>query len=349
MIVYRKGTPLRIRRAAWPSPPWWCATVISPYAAKRATPIAVDFVELRATQAAKLDSGVAEDVASELERSELRTPIAPPALIDAAEFSEVVFRRGAEALRYCSDHRLPSTYLTSVRGALAPADASLTTIVIGVWPLEFHRLDALCEAAAAQPAAWGLAIPVIFPVTTDLTALAEIVATARRHGAHFVAAVPLEIDQGTKGELARSLSGEDDEELYDTLFHADLESIHTATERHVAALAHEAGLADFVLPPRWEERSNWNAAILLTLVATRMLAMEYEVELAGTLARSARLIAALDKPLERVAEAASLSIIEALDEVSVDILTEWIESGRSSFVERIHERWRLRRDYDRSE
>ena len=24
-------------------------------------------------------------------------------------------------------------------------------------------------------------------------------------------------------------------------------------------------MADFIVPPRWEERSNWNAAVLLTL------------------------------------------------------------------------------------
>lgn len=344
MIIYRKGAPLRIRRTPAPAPPWWCATLIAPYTARRSTPIAVDFIELRATHAERLECVVSDDVAGELERSEIRNPIAGPVLIEAVEVSEVVFHRGLDALQYCSDRAVASLFLTSVRGAIPPVASSSMT-VIGAWPLEFHRLDNLCAEAAAQGARWGLAVPVIYPVTTNLMALSELVSLASRHGATFVAALPLEVEQSAKGALARSLSLDDDEESYATLFHTDLESIHTATERHIAALAHEAGLLDFVVPPRWEERSNWNAAIVLMLAASRMLAMEYEVELAGTLARSARLVAGLDKPIARVAEAASLAIIEALDEVSVDILTEWLESGRSSFAERINERWRLRRDY----
>src|SRR5207245_465099 len=120
--------------------------------------------------------------------------------------------------------------------------------------------------------------------------------------------------------------------------------ISIATERHIAALADEINVADFIVPPRWEERSNWNAGILLMLAATRMIAMKHDVELASRIARSARVVAQLDKPIERIAAAASLSIIEALDEVSVDVLTDWLESGRSAFVDHIDKQWRLRRD-----
>ena len=102
--------------------------------------------------------------------------------------------------------------------------------------------------------------------------------------------------------------------------------------------------SDFITPPRWEQKSNWNAAVLLTLIAGRMIAMDHDVELAGTIARSARVVADLDKPIERIAEAASLSIVESLDEASVDILSEWLESGRATFAERVNREWRLRRD-----
>jgi hypothetical protein len=103
-------------------------------------------------------------------------------------------------------------------------------------------------------------------------------------------------------------------------------------------------MADFIAPPRWEERTNWNAAVLLTLTATRMLAMASDIELAGTIARSARLVASLEKPLERIAEAASLGIVEGLDEASADILSDWLAGARSPFVERVNREWRLRRD-----
>ena len=84
--------------------------------------------------------------------------------------------------------------------------------------------------------------------------------------------------------------------------------------------------------------------MLLTLAATRMLAMKLDVETAGKIARSARLVAQLDKPVERIGAAASLSIVEGLDRVSVEALTEWLERGDSSFVEHINKQWRLRRD-----
>ena len=84
--------------------------------------------------------------------------------------------------------------------------------------------------------------------------------------------------------------------------------------------------------------------MLLTLAASRMLAMKREVETAWRIVRSARAVVQLEKPIERVAEAASLSIIDSLDPISVEALTEWVESGRSSFVDHINKQWRLRRD-----
>jgi hypothetical protein len=119
--------------------------------------------------------------------------------------------------------------------------------------------------------------------------------------------------------------------------------VQLATERHIAALAHERDMADFIVPPRWEERSNWNAAVLLTLAASRMIAMELDLDLAGMIARSARAVAELDKPLARVAEAASLSIIETLDDVSRDVLNEWLAGSEPSFVQHVNEQWRLSR------
>ena len=50
MILYRKGASLRVRRAAAPAAPFWCATTIAPYAAKRAAPIAIDYLTLLETQ-----------------------------------------------------------------------------------------------------------------------------------------------------------------------------------------------------------------------------------------------------------------------------------------------------------
>jgi hypothetical protein len=76
-----------------------------------------------------------------------------------------------------------------------------------------------------------------------------------------------------------------------------------------------------------------------------MMAMELDLDLAGTLARSARAIAALDKPLTRIAAAANLSIISTLDDTSAEMLTEWLATGSAEFVEYVDRLWRVRRDY----
>jgi len=304
-----------VRRLAAPEPPFWAATTVSPYSSRRTTPIAIDYLTLRATAGERLDVTVCE-------RIELPPRIDGPVLIEATGTAETVFRRGEEIANLAGDPIL----LTDVVPERLPAEAIL----------------ALTNSAAFEAASgyrWGAVIPVMYPVTTKLDVLNELAASARKHGARFLAAVSIELDATAKHALGT------DDETYEMLFHADLEPIHTATERHIAALAAKHGMADFIIPPHWEQRSNWNGAIVLTLAASRMIAMDYEPELAGTLARSARIVAELDKPLERIAEAASLSIVEALDEVSVDILTEWLESGSAAFVRKIDEMWRLRRDH----
>jgi hypothetical protein len=298
VILYRKTPQLRIRRVAAPEPPYWAATTIAPYGSRRAIPLAIDYLDLRATAVEKLEVTVCD-------RIDLPSRLDAPVLIDATGNAEVVFGRGAEI-----SAAIPESML------MTSGDIP-NTVRIGS----------------------GIAIPVIYPLTTNLEMLNKIAAKAKEHGASFLASFAIELDATAKHALAT------DDESYELLFHGDLDPIHTATERHIAALAAEHGLADFILPPNWAERSNWNAAIVLTLIASRMIAMEHDLELAGMLARSARIIAELDKPIARIAEAASLSIVEALDDASVDILTEWVETGTSVFGQKIDEMWRLRRDH----
>ncbi|MGZ5493893.1 MAG: hypothetical protein ACXW3E_10640, partial [Thermoanaerobaculia bacterium] len=96
MIVYRKSTPLRTRRASAPEPPFWCATSVSPYSARRAAPVAIDYIDLRASSSDRIEVTVCESVAGELERVRLVAPI----FIEASEFAEAIFRRGEEALDF---------------------------------------------------------------------------------------------------------------------------------------------------------------------------------------------------------------------------------------------------------
>ena len=373
MIIYRKTSHLRLQRVPIPEPPYWAATIIAPYSPRRAEPIAIDYLDLQATRAERFEVAVCDDVRDELERAAERGRVREPVLIDAAESAEVVFRRGQEALEFCAENDSAAIHLVSSRGALPqnvgrvlnPSDGlnpfgevlnspgrvenspHMATVAIAPWPLEFDRVQALFDEARARQLRWGVVVPVMYPVTTNLTALAQLAEAA--HGATFFAALPIEVDAAARKAIAESVGAQptpadDRDESYEMLFHADLEPIHVATERHIAALAAEIGSEDFIVPPRWDRRTNWNASVLLTLAASRMLAMKRDVETAWRIVRSARAVVQLEKPIERVAEAAHLSIIESLDPISVEALTEWIETGRSSFVDHIAKQWRLRRD-----
>lgn len=342
MIVYRKTGHLRLQRVPIPEPPYWAATVVAPYSARRATPIAIDYLDLQATRGDRFEVAVCENVRDAMERAAGRTPLREPVLVDGAEFVEVVFRRAEEALEVCAEHDRAAIHLVSARGAMPRHPPEGATIAVAAWPLELDRLQTLFDEARERRLRWGVAVPVMYPVTTDLVALAQLAEAA--HGASFFAALPIELDATARKAIAESISVSRDDESYEILFHADLEPLNVATERHIAALAAELGAEDFIVPPRWERRTNWNASVLLTLAASRMLAMKQEVETAWRIVRSARAVVTLEKPIARVAEAASLSIIESLDPISVEALTEWIETGRSSFVEHINKQWRLRRD-----
>lgn len=330
MILYRKAPQLRVRRAAAPEPPFWAVTSVAPYGARRATPVAIDYLSLRASGAERLEVTVCDRVRDELDRARA---IDGPVLIDAAGPAELVFRRGEEARLWCEEQGVTSSTLVSSPGSL-PARGD---IVIAAWPPDPEVF------AEAQGRRWGVAVPVIFPVTTELDLLERLADAAQKYGAAFFAAVAIEVEPTAKQAMAQSrgLTAEDD--LYAMLFHADVSPLHLATERHIAALAHERGMAGFILPPGWDQRSNWNASVLLTLTATRMIAMELDLDLAGTIARSARTVAELDKPLTRIAEAASLSIVGGVDETSASALTSWIAGEPAPFVEWVDEQWRMRR------
>jgi hypothetical protein len=338
VILYRKASPLRIRRAVTPEPPFWAATTLAPYGARRTTPIAIDYQSLRASGAERVEVTVADHVRDELERAR---NISAPLFIDAAESCEIVFRRGEEALAWCEDEQRAALFLTSTRGAVPSRVYEHATIVIAAWPIELALLADRFEAARGNT--WGVAVPIVYPHTTEVGALEALADVARDAGASFFAALPIDVEPTAKQSIAQTMNLGSDDDRYALLFHAPLEPLHLATERHVAALASERGLADFILPPQWPERTNWNAAVLLTLIASRMIAMELDLDAAGQIARSARVIAELDKSLALIAETARLSIIGGLDETSTEMLEQWMHGDEPPFMTFVNEQWRLRR------
>ena len=322
-----------------PEPPFWAGKVIAPYSSRRATPLAIDYIGGTVTAAERLEVQVCDDVTAMLDRE---APWSGPALVDAAEMAEAIFGRGDDATRWCLRNAQPVIQLISSRGSVGQMAAN-ASVVLSAWPPSPRLLEPLFEGLADGSRNWGLLVPVIYPATTALPLIEQLVQTARSAGARFVASTGFQCDAAARRWISQ-MSDEPDE-VFDALFHRDLEPLLTATERHIAALAHERGMFDFITPPDWPAPTNWNAAVELTRIATRMLAMEEQAELAGEIARSARIIAGLEKPITRIAEAASLSIIEGLNGRAIDVLTHWLQGATAPFASEIEERWRLRRNY----
>src|SRR5206468_1280841 len=190
LIIYRKAQQLRMQRSAIPAPPFWAATTIAPYGPRRAAPVAIDYVELRASYSDRMEVTVCEDVRDELERS---SRIVEPAMIEATEFAEVIFRRGEEALRFCCDTGATAIHLISTRGTAPMSTCDRAVVTIATWPIDFSRLEELFASAKERRLRWGVAIPVIFPAATNLGTLRDLADLARDNGAMFLAALPLDL------------------------------------------------------------------------------------------------------------------------------------------------------------
>jgi len=150
VIVYKKTPHLRLTRAQVPEAPYWAATTIAPYSPRRAAPIAIDYIDLRASCAERFEVSVCENVRDDLERSTTRHPLHAPVLIDAAEFAEVIFSRGEEALQFAAEQHVAAMQVISTRGAIPKQVAEDAVIAIAAWPLEFDRIEALFSDAIGE-------------------------------------------------------------------------------------------------------------------------------------------------------------------------------------------------------
>lgn len=337
MIRYVETIPLRVERSDAPQFPFWHATLIAPYGSRRAAPVSIDYTALLAVAGGRGEVSVTRDVVDQMERQK---KLPEPILIDATEEAEALYERGKLASDFASNWRLQTLLLISADGKIPLSCAASTMTAICTWPVEKEMLKSHSRQLRERRCRWGMVVPIVFPMTTDLGVLDDLAEIASGNGAEFLAALPIDLDPQAKSALAELRA---DDETYETLFHSDLETITIATERHVAALAAERGLFDYVRLPNAAAKSNWNASVLLTLAGTRLLRMNRDAEAGWDLLRSARIVAQLKKPLERIAEAASLTIIEGLDAIAVRALEEWIGSGKSADLDAIDTQWRLRR------
>ncbi|HEU5163438.1 MAG TPA: hypothetical protein VFV54_09860 [Thermoanaerobaculia bacterium] len=339
MIVYRKGSALRLLRHTAPDPPFWAAGTVLPYSPKRTTPLAIDWVNLIATGSDSETVEIADAPGETIARSPyLRSPL----LVDATGPGELIYRRGEEASRAAIDGGLTLLELITTDGVIPAIRNDRFTLAIAAWPPREDALAELATEAAASGIRFGVVIPVIPPETTDLALLSTLAALAARNGAKFLAAVPIDLEPTARHALAAAR--ELDDEAFAALFESDLELLTVATERHIAALAREHGMDDLVRLDLGQP-SNWSAASALASTANRMIRMDRDVELGWQILRASRTVAALGKPLERIANAASLSIIEPIEPMIAEALEQWLENGTSDLMDDVDTAWRLRRDY----
>lgn len=336
MIRYSETIPLRVERSDAPQFPFWQATSIAPYSARRAEPISIEYAALLGTTG-RSEVSFTSDIVDQLERQK---KLSPPLLIDATEASERLYSRGAAALGFAQASQLETLLLLSTDGSIPPStpEASLSnSIALCAWPADEEALDRHCLQLKTGAFQWGMVIPIFFPVMTDLPLVERLGDLAARHGAGFLAAIPIDLDPQARSSLAETLPDRVD---YEALFHSDLEPITIATERHVAALANARGMFDHVRLPRAADKSNWNASVLLGLAGTRLLRMQQDSELGWDLLRSSRVVAQLKKPIARIAEAASLSIIEGVDDLAARSLESWVRGEEPGGLRAIDEEWR---------
>ncbi|MBI2212790.1 MAG: hypothetical protein HYU52_04015 [Acidobacteria bacterium] len=336
MITYQKVSQLRLERATWPQAPFWQATTVAPYGAPRGHDIAVNYLTLTATGKAKREITVTRSVAGRLEREQR---LDEPVLVESADATETVFRRGEEALRILQSRSIRTMQLISTAGRLPAIEpATTSSVVISCWPLLVGDLSRLFRRASVAGFQWGALVPAILPPEVAEESLREIADLAAENGALFLASAPLDLDISARHTLAAMLGG--DTGAWQSMFDTDRDDESVDTERLVAKLAHERSIGDRVTTPGLTPYGNWSAAIRLSVAGARLLRLKRDVELGWTLLRSAKLVAQLHKPIDRIAAAASLSIIQSLDPTSVAALEAWLRRDDTSFFDEIDEDWR---------
>ncbi len=327
-----------VARMAAPQAPFWCATLVSPYHGSPSFPAGIDYRNLLALGGTgRQEIPVCFAPADRLSRE---TKLVPPMLIDLSDPGEHELQKGTEPLSWTEAEGIATTALVHAKAPLQTIQSTQNTVVVTTWPLNMKDLEHVCTTAGARKLRWGLIIPVIHPLTTGSVPL-TLVEMAASHGARFCASFTPELDPRAKNGVVEMTGLSENDAQYHILFDSNLDRICLETERHIAALAHERAMLDFVPPPS-SEKSNWNAAAFLALAGDRMLRLGSNVESGWNLLRSSRIVAELNKPLTVIASAASLSIIEGIDETSARALSEWLED-RPGLYESVNAEWRVKR------
>jgi hypothetical protein len=342
VIVYRRTPALRLERFPAPQPPFWTATAAFPYGSPGGASVEVDFRSLSAVRGAKGEVSVCDDPVDQIERV---SRVGVPITIDASSAGEPVFRRGEALLTHAAARRWEALGILSSRGHIPPIDPSAPlSLAISAWPLDRDALTNLFADASASGLAWGVIVPVIFPLTTALGTLEWLAGAAAASGARYLAAVPLDLEPEARRAIVE-IDAASDETSFDLLFHSDLELLSVATERHIAALAAERALVDRIVLPGENELTNWNAAVALARTADRLIRMKKRVELGWEMIRASGAVAQLGKPIDVVAGQAGVSAISGVDGVIAESLEEWLDERSSELSREVDAEWRLRRDY----
>lgn len=339
MIRYTRDGRIRFHQSRELQQPFWQATTIHPYTPDvRSVPLGIDFIRLKAVAHRSIEVAVPAGP-DDLDLDRLPSPI----LIDAWGPEESVYRQGDRLLHELPSDLRPMLLLSADGDVPIGMAAAAPLLVITAWPLDLEALESVAQRASAGGFDWGIFVPVVFPLTTDLEILDGVCGIAAEHQASFIASSSIELDSKARGAVA-SMDQDLDEETWATLFDADLDRIHLATERHLASVAHDQGQADTIDPWTSENRSNRAAAAFLSRIGSRMVRMDHDVEMGWKFLKAAGRVATLDKDIARLASSAHVTILPELeDEILAEVVEQWLERRTAEFAEHIDGKWRLAR------
>ncbi|MBW3563558.1 MAG: hypothetical protein KY459_02425 [Acidobacteria bacterium] len=339
MIIHSKSTAPFVKEFATPAEPFHTRTWISPYSlsARSSWHPAIDLYRLEGVAPSRTNV----EVASGFDRAGAGA-LARPVVCDVSGPQERVYSTGRELVAAAAGRNGTGvSLLINPESGLPSSYRSAGEVIVSAWPPWPGEVEELAERL--EEMRWHLMIPLAPPLTTDLSMLEKLVRTAEQRGARSVVAVSVDLDTPARRRLAEMSRSE---ESWMVLFDDDIELLQLASERHVAALALEAGL-DWRLPEPTDDGTNWAAASHLARIGTLMVRLEENAELGWLFLRASKVVAGLGHSVRELARGDSLEIVDLLEGVVGETLREWIDQGESSLLHSMSTSWPLRRDYTR--
>jgi hypothetical protein len=255
-----------------------------------------------------------------------------PVLAVAGEpFDDVVYLPPVEPAFAAARDTLASQLAapgTPVLVQLRPGETPPPADVTILWDPTAALLDSDVSCLSLLPPSSSL----LFPLLPAITDTPDFLAAACRHLAHAGAAVVYPVIPDLTPAERRQLADSRDEATFDRLFHGPSPDL-----RAFARIAHAHGLSPFLprpLPrPPLVGAGNREVAGLVAWAAEMGDRLGRPTMAVQSLMRAARFLDRTHLDVRALAREGHLGLLDALDPVSREIVTDWALTGRSRYLE----------------